>query len=852
MLLRLPGLLPILFALSSPILAQSQTSQQALAGIVEDQNGAIIVGASVELHQNSQLRQAASTNAAGSFRFDRLIPGRYQLLVTSRGFEPYLNDIEIDAQSPKPMRIVLVVGRIHSETTIDGDDYQVVTESSQNQNAARLSGETLSHLPIFDQDYLGMMARFLDPASVATAGSALIVDGVEAKGLLVSPSAVKEVKINQDPYSAEFPRPGRGRIEVSTKPGSAGFHGTFNFLFRDARLNARDPFALVRAPEQRRIYEGMFTGPINRSRKTFFVISVDRSEEDLQAVVFARVPAGAFRENVPVPTRNLLISGQVNYVASKTQSYAVRFSTRNRTIFNQGVGGPVLAEAGTTFQFREEEVNISHDLVLSPKLLNQFRLLLGHFYHPFGSVKPGQKIVVLDAFTGVGAQVDHLHTEYHFALNNVLSYSAGRNLFKTGINIPDWSRRASNNNSNRAGTFYFSSLEDYFNNSPYLFTLSEGEGRVVFVEKVLGGFVMNEHRLRPNLMLSMGLRYDWQNYFQDANNFSPRLSFAYAPSQNQSTVIRGGVGLFYDRTGPRPILDLLHFGGSGLRSYRIANPRFPDPFNDSSLPGQPISLVRFEPKIKIPYQLQFGIGVEQQLTKSLTVSLNYVGIRGVSLLRTRDINAPLPPDYWQRPDAGLGALNQIESAGRSQSDALEASFRGNVTRYFKGTLLYRVSRSYNNTAGLSYMPPNTYDLSGEWGRSNDDRRHRLDLLGTINPGKLFNLGIVLAVYSGAPYTLTTGRDEFGTGIAARPPGVGRNTLQGPDYVSLDLRWSRDVFLVKQKGEKGPTISMGVDAFNVLNRVNFTNFIGNLSSPFFGRAVSAQPSRRIQVTFRFKF
>jgi hypothetical protein len=153
------------------------------------------------------------------------------------------------------------------------------------------------------------------------------------------------------------------------------------------------------------------------------------------------------------------------------------------------------------------------------------------------------------------------------------------------------------------------------------------------------------------------------------------------------------------------------------------------------------------------------------------------------------------------------------------------------------------------------MPPNNYDLSLEYARADSDQRHRFDVLGTINPGRLFNLGLALALYSGRPYSIVTGRDDFGTGSAnARPAGVPRNSLEGPGYADLDVRWSRDIRMAGGSKEKddAPALTIGVDAFNVLNRVNQTRYIGTLTSPFFGRAVSAQAPRRLQVSLRFKF
>lgn len=503
----------------------------------------------------------------------------------------------------------------------------------------------------------------------------------------------------------------------------------------------------------------------------------------------------------------------------------------------------------------EQEITFSQQTVLSPKLVNNFRLLLGVERQSAESVTRDRRIVVLDAFTGSGAQADYLRTEYHAQLMEVLSYSTGKHLIKGGINVPDLSRRGFDNNINSGGTFYFSTLADYAQSRPFSFVQQQGNGHIVFLEKAIGLFAQEEYHLRKNLMLSFGLRYDWQNYFHDNNNFAPRFAFAYAPGNSQKTVFRGGAGIFYDRSGARPIQDILLFNGSRLRQYVLVNPTYPDPFSSGvSLSTQPAGVVRLEPNINIPYTIQYSFSVERQLQKTTTLAITYLGSRGVDQFRSRDINAPLPPNYSARPDSSIGVLREIESQGRRVTNSLEITLRGNVTRFFNGMAQYRLASAHDNTSGITYFPPNAYDLSGEWGRSDFDRRHRFELLGTINPGKLFNLGVSVSLYSGQPYTLTTGLDQFHTGTAnARPAGVPRNSLQGPVYADLDLRWSRDFSVRKgKKKDEGVKATLAVDAFNVLNEVNYSSFIGNLSSPFFGGAITAQPPRRVQFSFRLKF
>lgn len=845
----------LLITLAANGYAQTTPNRSTLTGVVQDQTGAAIVGAKVVLSGEGVPPQSVTTDQSGGFRFTRIPPAKYQLQVSSQGFEPANVEVSVAAQPSAPLSISLAVANVSMETTVTSEPAQVGTEASENKDSVALSGETLGNLPAFDQDYVGAMSRFLDPGSTGTGGPSLVVDGMEVSNLGVSASAIKEIKINQDPYSAEFQRPGRGRIEVTTKPGTPEYHGAFNFTFRDAHLNARDPFALERPPEQRRIYEGVLTGPVRHSKKTSFLLSANRSEEDLQAVVFAEGPGGAVRENVAAPARTLQIAAQISHSFSDKNTFSVRESFLQESTDNQGVGGTTLPEAGVNYRNMEQEVTFSHTLVLSPKLINNFRILLGAERQRAASVTDAAKVVVLDAFTGGGAQADVLRTEYHANLTETLSYSTGKHFIKGGVNVPDLSRRGLDNNLNASGTFYFSSLSDYVQRRPFSFVQQQGDGHVVFFEKVIGLFAQDEYHPRKNLMFTVGLRYDWQNYFRDNNNFAPRLSFAFSPDKNQKTVIRGGAGVFYDRTGVRPVQDVLLFNGSRLRLYVLPNPGFPDPLGSGgTLSAQPVSVTRFDSDIRTPYTIQYSATVERQLWKGTTLAASYLGFRGINQFRSRDINAPTPPAYSTRPDPAFGVVREIESAGRRTSDSLEVTFRGNATRYFSGMAQYRLASARDNTSGINYLPPNTYDLSGEWARADFDRRHRFEMLGTINPGKLFNLGVSLSLYSGLPYTLTTGLDAFHTSTAnARPAGVSRNSLQGPGYADVDLRWSRDFFLVKgKKKDEGVKATLALDAFNVLNRVNYTSFVGNLSSPFFGRAVASQPPRRLQLSFRVKF
>jgi hypothetical protein len=316
-------------------------------------------------------------------------------------------------------------------------------------------------------------------------------------------------------------------------------------------------------------------------------------------------------------------------------------------------------------------------------------------------------------------------------------------------------------------------------------------------------------------------------------------------------VIRAGIGVFNDRSGPVVIADVLHSQPGGLIKYVITDPGYPDPFASPSVAAStPPSIVRLAPDVQIPHTLQYGGGLDHQLMKSLTLSFTYTGTRGYHMFRSRDVNAPPPPLYLTRPDPAYGVVRQVESTGSQETDSLQVTVRGKASRWFNGQMQYTLSRGYNDTNGIGSFPANDYDLSGEWARADFDRRHRFNLIGRT-PLKVIDLGVALSMNTGGPYNETLGLDLFNNGRGrARPAGVPRNSLETGGFASLDLRGSREI---KLGGGKDPnSITLGFDAFNVLNHVNYASYVGTLSSPLYGQPVSARAARQLQFSMRMKF
>ena len=684
--------LVLLLAACQPAVAQ--TVGVAVTGVVQDQSGAVVPGATVELSsQAGAVLQSTTTDGAGAFRFDRVSAGQYQILARFEGFTPASTRVRVTTRTPGSQRLVLGIAGLTQEITVSNAAAEVGATASNNVDAVSIDTTMLESLPVFDNDYIATMSRFLDAGSLGNAGVTIVVNGMEVSGLNVSTSAIQQIRINQDPYSAEYSRPGRGRVEILTKPGGQDYHGDVNMIFRDAAVNARNPFATTKPPEERRIFDGFLGGPLGTSGKTSFMLSANDSVLDQQAFVHAIGLGGVIQGALPQASGRALVSGSITHQISDTNTLSIRPNYQYESDENRGAGGTTLASAATTFTHHEQQITYTQQSVLRPTLLNQFQVLIGHEREPTTSASPDPGVVVAGAFTGGGGQGDLVRTETHIQLNESLAWTKGTHLIQAGFQLPDWSRRGFDDHTNVGGTFYFSGLDAYAGGRPYAFIQQRGNGDLALLEKQVGTYVKDDWQLRPGLSIGLGLRYDWQNYFHDENNLAPRASVAYAPGDTKKNVFRVGAGVFNDRSGPVVIADVLHSQPGGLTRIVVENPGYPDPFaSPSGAAAQPPSIVRLAPDVQIPQTLQYSVGLDHQLQKATTLSVTYTGARGYHLFRSRDVNAPLPPLYLARPDPSYGVVRQVESTGRQNSDSMQLTVRGRVTRWFNGQMQYTLSR----------------------------------------------------------------------------------------------------------------------------------------------------------------
>jgi hypothetical protein len=842
--------------------SEDQPLPGGISGSLLDPSGAAIPNAQVLLFtSDNKLVSQTTTDGTGAFRLDHIAYGNYTLDFQEEGFRETRVNVNLTAKRLVPLRVTMPIAVLSESITVaSGESVPLISlETSENQNANTIDRNALDRVPVFDQDYITTMSRFLDDNSTGTNGVTLVVNGIEANGPGVTPSAVQEVKINNNPYSAHFARPGRARLEIVTKGGTPKYHGSINFLFRDSVFDATNAFAVVKPHERRQYYEGSVTGPIGHSKHTSFLLALDEDLQDQQAFVDSTALAaaeslgfGPIAQTVPNPTHHFFGSGRIFHDFANGDQFWIGYSYEHRSVENQNVGGTTLPSAGTNTHFLEHEINVSDLHQFSPHWLNQLRFLVGHYDNQSFSINGVPQLAVSGLFTAGGAQADSRRTEYHFDGTDFVTYANGKHQLSFGVDIPDISRRGLDDFTNRQGTYTFTSSADFMASTPTTYLLQTGQGHVVFLEKVINGFVEDNIRLKPNFSVYLGVRYYWQNYFHnDLTNFAPRMSFAYAPTSGSKTIIRGGAGVFYDRSGPSPIGDLLHFNGVNLLRFIVDQPLVSYPINPAVLAQVPTSIVTLASRARIPYQLQYSIGVERQVTAKSTFSAVYIGNRGIDSFRSIDANAPVGGSIAP-PNPALGQVRQIQSEGYLKGNAMELTFRGKPSKYFAGQVQYTLSRTYNNTSGITFFPANSYNPAADWGRSDNDRLHKFDLLASSQPTRYFTVGAALSLYAGKPVNITTGADNNHDGIINdRPAGVARNTMAGPGTINLDLNLSHDFPLSKRKGET-KILTLSLNSFNVLNHPNYLTYIGTISSPLFGQPVAAQPPRRMQLDVQFKF
>lgn len=777
----------LVFALCATSVAAQQRAG-GLKGQVLDELGGAIVGVSVTAVSAEGVEKTTVTNDGGSYTINGLAPGRYTVRAAAAGFGIYENrEVDVVAAKIQQLDITLNVTIEEQKVTIGADSNSLNTEPENNAGAIILKGSDLDSLPD-DPDDLAAALQALAGPSAGPNGGQIFIDGFTG-GRLPPRSSIREIRINQNPFSAEFDRLGLGRVEILTRPGTERYRGQVSFNFNDDALNSRNAFAPSRPPHQSRQYGGNFGGPLIQKRASFFV-DFDKRDVDDEAVVVATVldennNVVSFNETVPVPSRRTSFSPRVDFQINANHTLVTRYSySRNQRII--GVGGFNLPELQYDTTNSEHDFQLTETAIINKTIVNETRFRFDHSVNHSDGDNSIPTINVLDGFTGGGSQVGQAsNKENEWELTNNTSLSKGAHAFKFGVRLRN-SSITDISPQNFGGTYTFTSISGYrstvlgLTQSASQFSIAAGNPETTVRQFDFGGYIQDDWKLRPNLTVNLGLRYENQTNINSELNFAPRIGFAWSPEggQQPKTVVRGGFGVFYDRVSENLTLNANRLNGTNQRQFIVTNPTFfPTIPSIETLQSFaiPVSIFQLNPDIQSPYTMQSVISIERQLPHNIAVAASYINVRTLHGLRTRPINAPLPGTFTGSPNSGvrpLGINNNIfeyESTGRFNQNQFIVNLNSRLHRNFSLTAYYVLGRAHSDADGPGSFPADPYDLSGEYGRASGDIRHRFFMNGTIRAPWGISLNPFVIVQSGRPFNITLGRDLNGdTRFTERP------------------------------------------------------------------------------------
>jgi len=819
-----------LLVLSVPLRAQTA----GVRGVVTDQSGAIVPKASVTLKGPGGLEKAAVTADNGSYAFTGLGAGNY----TVEAAAP-------DLTLPQPQKFSLrggvetvnlqlqVASQSEQVTVQDNGGPALSTDAESSAGAVTLRGDDLQALADDPDDLAADLQALAGPAAGPNSGQ-LFVDGFTG-GQLPPKSSIREIRINSNPFSAEYDTLGYGRIEIFTKPGTDKFHGTGFYNFGDDFWNSRNPYAAEKAPFLLKEYGGNIGGPL--SRRASFTLEVERHAIDNGAIINgSTLDLGTlaiinpYTQVFRVPQRRVIVTPRADYQLNAQNSLTVRYTFTRADIADGGIGSFNLVSEGYDIQIRSQMLQATETMVIGASAVNETRFQYFRVANTFTPNTAGADaaIQVLGSFNQGPAPIGHsADTQNSYELHNYTSIAHGHHAWRFGARL----RGATDRNVSRrnfAGTFTFggglapvldpnnqpltsgdgqpleqdiSSIESYqrtlrfqamtpeqiraLGGGASQFTIASGAPSVFAGQFELGAFASDDWRVKPNLTLSLGLRYETQTNIHDWRDFAPRLGVAWAPgggtNSRPKTVIRAGFGIFYDRFALANKITASLYDGHVQQQYIFANPDF---FPNVPTPGQlansaaASSVWEISSRLRAPYLLQSAVAVERQLPANTTISLTYSNSHGLHLLRSEDINAPLPGTFDPLlPASGVFPLGKtgptflMESAGLYNQHQAIVNINSRVSRKISLFGSYVFTRAMSNTDGLNTFPATPYSMAGEYGRAATDIRHRVSFGGTINARWSFSLSPLLTLYSGQPFDLSVGHDLYGDTLFNGRPGI---------------------------------------------------------------------------------
>src|ERR1035437_464413 len=821
--------LVIAFLFSQVLFAQTAT----LRGQVTDESGAVIPGAKVTLNGRSGAVKSAVADNNGSYTFAGVPPGDYTVQASAPDLsQPQAAKVTLRAGS-QSLNLMLKVASISEKLTVQETSAPALTtDSSGSAGAVVLRGADLEALSDDPDDLAADLAALAGPSAGPNGGS-IFVDGFSG-GQLPPKESIREIRINQNPFSPEYDKLGYGKIEIFTKPGSDKYRGTAQWNFADDFWNTRNPYSPTKAPFLLNEFEGSAGGPL--TRKSSFTLDAQRNMVDNGSITHAvtidpgTLATKPFAGILTTPGRFTNISPRVDYQLGQNHTLMFRYGITHSDVPDNGIGGFDLISRGYHSQFTNQTVQAADTALIGPAVNEtRFQYYRSATQALANSLSPA--ILVLQSVNGGGTALGRtFDTQNSYELQNYTSMLHGRHCWRFGVRL----RRQTDTSvspQNFNGTFTFgggalapvldarnqpmpdangqpllaplTSIERYrrtlifqqLGDSPAQiralgggatqFTMNTGTAELAVHQMDVGIFAGDEWRLRPSLTLNLGVRYETQTNIHDWRDLAPRLAFAWAPGgagqKRAKTVLRAGFGIFYDRFPLANTLAAQRYNGLVQQQLVVPTPDFfPNVPSPATLAGFQSTQViqQVSSRLRAPYILQSAATIERQLPANTTLAVTYTNSHGLHLFRSADINAPLPGTYNPGvSNSGLfplghpGPLELMESSGIYNQNQVIANVNAKLNAGLSLFGFYVYNHARSNTDGVGTFPADPYNFAGEYAAASTDVHHRFTVGGSISLKWAVRISPFVVAQTGAPFDITAGSDLFGTTLFNGRPGI---------------------------------------------------------------------------------
>jgi len=809
----------------APQASAPEAGTAVVHGHITDPTGALIPGAQITVETPAgAVVKSTRADAAGTYEVRGLAPGHYIVQVAFTGFAPFQSqDLLLEAGQIKRIDVKMAIEAAQQNVVVTDESPTVNIEAGGNSNSVVIKGKDLDALSD-DPDELSSELQALAGPSAGPNGGQIYIDGFTG-GQLPPKSAIREIRINQNPFSAEFDRLGYGRIEILTKPGTDKLHGQFFMMGNQKSFNTGNPFTKDVPSYDRLQYNATINGSLNK-KTSFFVSMEQRNNHDEQVYDYLPAvldPTSGFYQLATAyvsgtesnPHNHINFSPRIDVQLGDKDTLTFRYQFFYDTESGD-IGNLELPAQSQNTKSTEHTFQLSDSHIINDHIVNETRFEYRRALETDTPVSNAPTITASGDFTDGGASAQSMRDHQdHLELQNFTTMSAGRHALKFGAWLRD-NRDANTSTSNRNGTLIFSptAYVDALNslaqgqninsigtassdpNSSGLTKLLISAGQTSYTANVFDGalFLQDDWRFNPRLTLSGGVRWETQNHIADHNDWAPRVAMAYAldakGNKPAKTVLRAGYGIFYDRVQIANVLaatqqavnsgqvqvttdDPSCLNGTSLTNIDFSGCLPPAPFATTP---QSTSVI-IAPHFHAPYTHQFGASIERQVTKSTTATITYLRSFGVHQVVTRDSNAYLPGTYQLgsstltgvRPDPSLGIVQEYFPEAVFKQNQLIVNVNARLSPRFSIFGFYNLS--YANADGAGGTVSNSYNLNQDYGRAGFVSRNMVFLMGNYMGPLGLRFNPFLIAHTGRPYNISVQQDLTGDNFLNNRPGL---------------------------------------------------------------------------------